>query len=74
MIIAIIAIAIYILGGAAVYGYVSKTDPYVDDADLTIGMLLWPLWLVVNLVAFIMSLPVRIGEWFSTIIHGRNTR
>lgn len=65
MLIAIILVAIYIVGGAITCGCLNKIDPYIDEADLTIGMLLWPLWLVCNLMAWIMSLFCYLGEWIA---------
>lgn len=71
MTIYIILGTIYLIGGAVVYGYFTISDPYMDDADFTIGLLLWPVWLVLSIAALIMSLPWKIGKWIAEKVEAR---
>ena len=67
----VVIVLVYIFGGAVAYGYRTKIDPWVDDADLTIEMLLWPVWLVLNIIAYIMCLPARFGRWIGELVKRR---
>jgi hypothetical protein len=55
-------IAVYIFGGAITHGCCIKFDPYMDDADITIIIILWPLVLVALLIVTIMRTLSRFGE------------
>lgn len=63
-------IIVYILGGAVVHGYCTKTDPYIHDADLTMIIIFWPIVLIAFLIVNIMKLMSGFGEWIASLFGG----